>query len=170
MITEQEFLARRGDRAMRLGFGGSCPTDEVGLVVQSAALRYSAAHPAVVAAANLLARWVPNLSVHLPVGLETRTGSLATAVEAAVRTANPVSGDSMAGHTSPLSIPDHRARSDRVPERSHGLGRRVGSSLHPGSFRRTPLGTHHIGALVCSSAWRRQSVPRRVEPSRSRTI
>ena len=86
MIAEQEFLARRGDRALRLGFGGSCPTDEVGLVVQSAALRHSAAHPAVVAAANLLARWVPNLSVHLPA---ERTGSLAMAVEAAVRTANP---------------------------------------------------------------------------------
>ena len=86
LISEQEFLARRGDRALRLGFGGSCPTEEVGLVVQRAALRHSAARPAVIAAANLLARWVPNLSVHLP---EERTGSLAMAVETAVRTANP---------------------------------------------------------------------------------
>lgn len=89
MITEQEFLARRGDRAMRLGLGGSCPAEDVGLIVQSAALDYPAVLPAVVAAANLLARWVPSLSVHLPADPEMPTGTLATAMESAVRTANP---------------------------------------------------------------------------------
>ena len=74
---------------MRLGFGGSCPTGEVALVLQPAALRYAAAYPAVIAAANLLARWVPGLSVHLPGDPETRMGSLTTAVAAAVKTANP---------------------------------------------------------------------------------
>lgn len=89
MITEQEFLARRRDRAMRLGLLGSCPTEEVALVVQPAALRHSAAFPAVIAAANLLARWVPGLSVHLPADSGKRMGSLATSVAAAVKTANP---------------------------------------------------------------------------------
>ena len=74
---------------MRLGFGGCCPTDDVGLVVESAALHDPAVHPAVVAAANLLARWVPSLSVHLPADPEMSTGSLVTAIEAAVGTANP---------------------------------------------------------------------------------
>lgn len=89
MITEQEFLRRRGDRTASLGLAGSCPADEVGLIVQSVALRHSAAHAAAVAAANLLARWVPSLSVHLTAGPEERTDSLAMAITAAVRAANP---------------------------------------------------------------------------------
>ena len=74
---------------MRLGFGGSCPTEEVALVLQPAASRYPAAYPTVVVAANLLARWVPGLSVHLPADPEARMGSLTTAISAAVKTANP---------------------------------------------------------------------------------
>jgi len=89
MISEKEFLARRGDRAMRLDFGGSCPTDKIGLVMESAALHHPAAHSAVVVAANLLARWVPSLSVHVPADPDVSTGSLATDIEAAVRSANP---------------------------------------------------------------------------------
>ena len=89
MITEQEFLARRGDRAMRLDFGGSCPTDDVGLIVEAAALHRPDVRSAVVAAANLLARWVPSLSVHLPVDPEMPTGSLVAAIDASVKNANP---------------------------------------------------------------------------------
>ena len=74
---------------MRLGFGGSCPTDDVGLVVESEALHHPAAHSAVVAAANLLARWVPSLSVQLPVDPKMPTGSLVAAIDASVRNANP---------------------------------------------------------------------------------
>ncbi len=74
---------------LRLNYGGACPAAEVGLVVQPAALRSSAARPAVVAAANLLARWVPKLSVHLPRDSKTLAESLAADVEEAVRNANP---------------------------------------------------------------------------------
>ena len=89
MITEQEFLARRGDRALRLGYGGACPVDEVALVLRPAAVRSPAARLAVVAAANLLARWVPGLSVHLPEGSGASVEPLATAIEGAATTANP---------------------------------------------------------------------------------
>ena len=89
MITQDEFLARRGDRALRLGYGGTCPVDEVALVVRAAAVRSAAARPAVVAAANLLARWVPGLSVHLPKESGTSVEPLATAIAEAVTNANP---------------------------------------------------------------------------------
>ncbi len=88
-LTEQEFLARRGDRMLQLGYGGSCPTGSVGLVVHPDALRSETALPAVAAAANLLARWAPALTVSLPAVSDIRIGSVTTAVEAAVRTANP---------------------------------------------------------------------------------
>ena len=84
MITEQEFLARRGDRALRLGYG-ACPADEVALIVRPDALQTPACVLAAITAANLLARWVLRLSVHLP----NKTRSLATAIEEAVHTANP---------------------------------------------------------------------------------
>ena len=89
MITEEEFLARRGDRALRLGYGGACPVDEVALIIRPAALRSPAAGPAAVAAANLLARWVPALSVYLPEETGTLLGPLATAIREAAGTANP---------------------------------------------------------------------------------
>ena len=89
MITEQEFLARRGDRALRLGYGGACPVDEVALVIRPAALRSAGARPAIIAAANLLARWVPSLSMHLPEESGTSVEPLVTAIEAAATNANP---------------------------------------------------------------------------------
>ena len=89
---------------LRLNYGGACPVPEVGLVVQPAALHSLAARPAVVAAANLLARWVPKLSVHMPGNSKTQAESLATDVEAAVRTANPFLeirwGEARVGHPS----------------------------------------------------------------------
>ena len=74
---------------LRLNYGGACPVPEVGLVVQPAAIHSLAARPAVVAAANLLARWVPKLSVHLIGDSKTQVESLAADVEEAVRNANP---------------------------------------------------------------------------------
>ena len=89
---------------LRLNYGGACPAPEVGLVVQPAALHSLAARPAVVAAANLLARWVPKLSVHMPWNSKTQAESLATDVEEAVRTANPFLeirwGEARTGHPS----------------------------------------------------------------------
>jgi len=84
MISEGEFLARRGNRALRLGYG-ACPTGEVALIIRPDALDSPTSVPAAITAANLLARWVPSLAVHLP----TEDGSLATAIEDAVRSANP---------------------------------------------------------------------------------
>lgn len=89
MITQEEFLERRGDRALRLGYGGVCPVDEVALVIRPAALRSATARPAVVVAANLLARWVPSLSVHLPAESGTCVEPLAAAIREAARNANP---------------------------------------------------------------------------------
>lgn len=89
MITREEFLKRRGDRPLSLGYGGPCPSDEVALVLRPTALPHPAAGPAIVAAANLLGRWVPALSVWLPRGSDTLSRSLEEAMAEAVRTANP---------------------------------------------------------------------------------
>lgn len=89
MITREEFLERRGDRSLRLGYGGKCPADEVALVLRPTALPFPAVGPAVVAAANLLGRWVPRLSVCLPRDTGRAFRSLETAIEEAVGTANP---------------------------------------------------------------------------------
>ena len=89
MITEKEFLARRGDRALRLGFGDTCPVEEVALVIQPEAILSPAARPPVVAAANLLGRWVPRLSIYLPEDPKRETGLIADAIAEAVALANP---------------------------------------------------------------------------------
>ena len=117
MITQEEFLARRGDRTLRLGYGGACPTDEVALVIRPAALRSPAARPAVVAAANLLGRWVPKLSVYLPAETGAPLTPLATAIQEAVRAANPFLsirwGSPRGGHPS-LAIGPGPASRDEV--------------------------------------------------------